>query len=87
MNKIIEKYVLKNLSQELDQVKKLKNFSNDTELNEFEKTIIWHYSDDGYESLNEILRQGGTISDFGKHLNFVLDKLSDYRLLCFRTLK
>ena len=87
MDKNIENYVLNNLSQDWAQIKKSKNFSKSDELNEFKKTLIWHYSDDGFESLNETLRNGGEISDFGKFLNNVLDKLPDYNLLCYRTIK
>lgn len=87
MKRNLKKYVKNSLSQEFRKIinSPRKNYNN--ELDNFEKAIIYHYTDDGYESLNENLRNGNDISDFGQYLNYSLKKLPDYKLLCYRTIK
>ena len=87
MNRNLEKYVKNNLSQELSEIKNSNRNNYNNELNEFEKAVIYHYTEDGYESLNEALRNGNQISDFGQYLNYSLNKLPDYKLLCYRTIR
>lgn len=48
------------------------------ELSIYEKAIIFKYSDDGYESLNEKLRESKDIPELGILLNECLDKLPNY---------
>lgn len=86
MSKSLEKYVKDNLDLELKEITNSKRAIYLNELNEFEKALIYHYTDNGYEVLNETLRNGGGISEFGQHLNSALDKLADYKLLCYRTI-
>lgn len=56
------------------------------ELTVYEKAIIFKYSDDGYEALNEKLRisEGKDISTFGKPLDECLNKLRDYEDVVYR---
>lgn len=56
------------------------------ELTVYEKAIIFKYSDDGYEDLNERLRlsEGKDISTFGKLLDECLEKLPDYQGRIYR---
>lgn len=83
----IRKYVQDHLARELEEIKNSNRNNYIEELNEFEKAIIYHYTDDGYEFLNETLRDGGSITEFGKYLNYSLNKLPNYKLLCYRTIK
>lgn len=83
----IQKYVQDSLPTELEEIKNSNRKNYLEELNEFEKTIIYHYTDYGYESLNEILRDGGSITEFGKYLNYSLNKLPHYKLICYRSIK
>ena len=87
MNQDLRKYVKSNLVRELDEIKKSNRFNNINELDEFEKAIIYHYTDSGYEVLNQTLREGGNLTEFGKYLNYSLNKLPNYRLLCYRAIK
>lgn len=52
----------------------------------FEKAVIYKYSEDGYESLNEVLRtaKGNINSDFGAALTGSLSKLPDFQGLVYR---
>lgn len=56
------------------------------DLTVYEKAIIFKYSDDGYEDLNERLRlsEGKDISDFGILLDECLFKLPDYQGIVYR---
>ena len=87
MNKELEQYIKNNLSRELNEIINSERNNYIDELNEYEKAIIYHYTENGYEPLNEILRNGGEIPDFGNYLNYTLNKLPDYKLLCYRAIK
>ena len=52
----------------------------------YERSIIYKYSEDGYEYVNETLRKssGASITEFGKVLNSSLSKLENYEGLVFR---
>lgn len=52
----------------------------------FEKSLIYKYSEDGYEMANETLRQtkGIEMNDFAKLLFIILGKLPDYKGLVYR---
>jgi len=54
-----------------------------TELNTYEKALIYYYSIDGYEQLNEDLRDGKP-NEYEVYLNEALDKLPDYERVIFR---
>lgn len=86
MEKEIKGYVEKHLSKELHLVTNSKRVQNLVELNVYEICIIYKYSDDGYQSLNERLRNLKSISLFGKYLNHCLKKLPNYKSLCYRTI-
>lgn len=87
MKKDLNTYVKNNLARELEEINNSNRKSYYDELDEFEKAIIYYYTEDGYESLNETLRNGGKITELGKHLNYSLSKLPNYKLLCYRTIK
>lgn len=86
MDKDLQEYVKHNLIKQLQEIKSSKQHITIEELNEFEKSIIYYYSEDGFESLNEKLRDGEKIPELGKHLNNCLSKLPDYKLLCYRAI-
>jgi len=52
-----------------------------------ERTLIYKYSEDGYESANRSLRKssGQTHTEFGKFLETTLKKLPDYKGLVYRS--
>ena len=86
---MIEKYVLTNLASELNEIRNTFRNTELTMLSDYEKAIIYKYTDDGYESINEILRasSGKVNNKFGTLLNKALGKLPNYSLLCYRTAK
>ena len=84
---VIQKYVDKHLSKELMEVKTSHRANEYPELNIYEKTIIYKYTEDGYETLNSALRKGLQMSELGIHLIHSLNKLPNYRLLCYRAVE
>ena len=80
----LEKYVNKYLSTELQSVTK-RNYSR-TYISVFEETIIYKYTEDGYEDVNELLRKsrGQKNSKFGKLLKKSLLKLPKHSGLVYR---
>ncbi|MFS4473955.1 ADP-ribosyltransferase [Chryseobacterium sp. T20] len=87
MNSALIKYVSESLSAELREISTSKRAGYENGLTIHEKAIIYHYTDSGYDSLNERLRNGQDINDFGLFLNYSLDKLPDYQALCYRTIR
>lgn len=79
----LENFVEQNLVIELEEVRKHQYGSNTSILDDFEKTLIYNYTFDGFEELNETLRTGGT-NDYEDLLNTTLDKLYDYQGLVYR---
>lgn len=73
-------YAEKYLLQELREIRTSERMNVLKELSVYEKAIIFKYSDDGYESLNEKLRESGgeNIPELGMLLNECLDKLPNY---------
>lgn len=65
------------------------SFRNDelSNLSNYEKTIIYKYSEDYYEFTNERLRvsKGKDINDFSNFLIKSLKKLPNYKLICYRS--
>lgn len=57
------------------------------ELTVFEKAIVYKYTEDGYESLNETLRKKRflEVSEFGRLFAECLDKLPNFRGNVFRS--
>ena len=80
----LQKYVEEKLADELNRIINSSDHNHITQLNEFEKTIIYHYTDYGNDSLNEKLRNDYKMPEFGRYLNHSLNKLPSYKLLCYR---
>ncbi len=79
----IKTYVEDYLKSELVAFQKSKLGYTITELSDYEKVLIWKYTIDGYESLNDSLRNGKG-HRFEEWLNQTLDKLPDHRGIVFR---
>jgi hypothetical protein len=75
-----EEYANKYLENELKIIENSDRKIISPELTIFEKAIIYKYSEDGYQDLNEKLRisQGANIPIFGKLLSECLDKLPNF---------
>ena len=75
-----EEYANKYLENELKIIENSERKIVLPELTIFEKAIIYKYSDDGYEDLNENLRinNGANMPIFGKLLSECLDKLPNF---------
>ncbi|MDC8001973.1 ADP-ribosyltransferase [Aequorivita todarodis] len=81
----MEKYVEKYLPEILGEILSTFRKNEIPELSNAEKALIYKYSDDEYEFVNQYLRiNNGRLNDFGKLLDISLDKLPNYRKLCFR---
>lgn len=78
----IEEYAGKYLSSELQSVKNIV----DPRLNDCEKAVIYKYSENGYEELNEQLRsnQGQFLPEFAQFLDDSLAKLPNYEGVVYR---
>lgn len=83
----IKKYVENNFKKELREVSNSFRSKELNVLNDYEKTIIYKYSEDYYEFVNTNLREskGKNIDDFSNFLIKSLKKLSDFKLLCYRS--
>lgn len=81
-----EKYSKKYLNNEINEIERSERNSEILSLTIYEKAIIFKYSNDGFEYLNESLRKtnGENDSEFGKLLNSALAKLDNYSRLVFR---
>lgn len=79
-----EEYAKRYLSLEIKDIER-SPINDYGELSIYEKALIYKYSKDGYEDLNEYLRisKGGN-SDYGKLLNKCLNKLPDFEGLVYR---
>ncbi|PLK44335.1 ADP-ribosyltransferase domain-containing protein [Emticicia sp. TH156] len=80
----LEDYVIRHLSSALAAVQKLD--LSDARLTSFEIALIYHYSEEGYESTNELLikSNGNLMSDYARFLSLTLQKLPAYNQLVFR---
>lgn len=81
--KPLEEFVRGRLPDVLQKIERDNIGESITELNIYEKALIYYYSIDGYEQLNEDLRDGKP-NDYEVYLNQALDKLPDYKRLVFR---
>lgn len=81
-----ERYSKKYLSNEILEIQRSERRLSADELTVYEKAIIYKYSNDGYEGLNENLRStnGRNDSEFGKILDSSLAKLPSYKKLVYR---
>ena len=80
---MLKEYVERRLSLELEQVKKKRKNNPSSELNVYEETLIYHYTIEGYERLNEDLISEKE-NEYEKYLNEALDKLPNYREITHR---
>lgn len=82
----IENYGKKYLDEGIREILSSRRNDEIPELSVFEKAIIYKYSNDGYENINEHLRinKGRKNTEFGKLLDLALSKLSDYEGLVYR---
>jgi len=87
MNKLQE-YVFLNCSRELEEVKRSHIVNVKSQLSLEECTLIYKYSEDGYEHLNERLRisKGKDFSEFGILLDQTLAKLPNYEDITYRAI-
>lgn len=81
-----EKYAKAHLSKELADVERSERNAQTPELTLYEKAVIYKYSNDGYEALNESLKhgKGHNKNEFGKLLDAALSKLPDFEGLVYR---
>src|SRR5665213_441760 len=80
-----EKYVRAYLSSELEEVRNSSIVGIENGLTLYEKTIIYHYTKDGYASVNPALRGGTKRSELSALLERILKKLPDYVYEVHRT--
>jgi hypothetical protein len=83
----VEKYSKEKLVQEIFDIQTSNRNSELTDLDVYEKALIYKYSSDGYADVNETLRKskGEKNTEFGKYLNKVLDKLPNFNRLVYRS--
>jgi hypothetical protein len=82
-----EIYSKNKLTREISEIQSSKRNLESPELDLYEKALIYKYSEDGYEVVNETLRKskGKAMTEFGKFLTKVLDKLPDFDGLVYRS--
>lgn len=78
-----ETFVKQRLPDFLREVERKEIGKDVEELNIYEKTLIYYYSVEGYDQLNEDLRDGKG-NEYAEHLNHALEKLPDYEGIVFR---
>ena len=79
----LEEFVRNRLSDIVEKIRQENIGVSVKELNIYEKALIYYYSIEGYEQLNEDLRQGKA-NDYEVYLNEALDKLPDCERVIFR---
>lgn len=85
--KALENYAIKNLAAEILAIQNSGRNEDPIEINLYEKAVIYKYTDDGYESINEALRKsdGKSCSQLGVFLIKALNKLPDFEGLVYRS--
>ena len=85
-NNPLVRYVVEKLSRELEEVKQKRPGRVEDILSIEEQTLIYKYTEDGYEELNRSLRtnNGANISEFGKYLDTTLSSLPNQEGLVHR---
>lgn len=83
----VEEYATTYLEREIKIIETSHRKDVVKQLNTFEKAIIYKYTDDGYDDLNETLRisKGENITLFGTLLAECLDKLPNFIGTVFRS--
>ena len=81
-----EKYSKRYLTDEIKEIERSERNNETSILTVYEKAVVYKYSNDGFDSLNEDLRKtnGKNNSEFGKLLNSTLSKLNNYIGLVYR---
>ncbi|CAM4258542.1 ADP-ribosyltransferase exoenzyme [Pedobacter westerhofensis] len=81
-----EQFARKYLGREIHEIERSARKNELPDLSVYEKAIIYKYSEDGYEQVNELLRStnGKTNSNFGTILNTCLSKLENFEGLVYR---
>jgi len=84
-----EEYARAFLEREIREIENSERNNVVSMLSVFEKALVFKYSEDGYESLNEGLRilKGKNNSEFGKLLRLTLRKLPNYVNVVYRSAK
>lgn len=85
MNKV-KRYVEKYLSKEKHDITYIPVSNSQSGLSLDERTLIYKYTEDGYENVNELLREtdGKQNSEYGMLLAQTLAKLPDYEDVVYR---
>ncbi len=82
----LEEYSKNNLKFEISEIQITIRNSELTQLTVYEKAIIYKYSSDGFEVINELLRKskGRKCDEFGTYLKLSLSKLPNFEGLVYR---
>ena len=80
-----ERYVINHLAAELEEVQASPIANIENGLTLYEKTLIYHYTKDGYASINPGLRDGAAHSELTVLLERSLKKLPNYENVVHRT--
>lgn len=78
-----QNFVEQNFVEELQEVIDGNIGNNTSQLDVYEKTLIYKYTSDGFEELNVLLRRGGR-NEYENYLNAALDKLPNYQGFVYR---
>lgn len=87
MNEELKNYVHEHLAESFKIIQKTGRQQVLPHINDFQKAIIYKYTDDGYEDINDQLRQQKPITKLGKFLIDSLLPLDEYKGLCYRSIK
>lgn len=82
----VKTFVSRYLRNELRVIQTSQRNISLPELDSYEKALIYYYSEEGFEEVNERLRHsnGQDLSEFGSLLNQTIKKLSNYTGLVYR---
>lgn len=85
MNKA-ERYAKDYLQQEIREIEISERNNELPQLSLYEKAVIYKYSEDGYEGVNELLRtyKGSKSTNFGIAVDYCLSKLNSFSGLVYR---
>lgn len=87
MNEELKNYVHEHLSESFKIIQTTGRQQVLPHINDFQKAIIYKYTDDGYEDINDQLRLQKPIPQLGKLLVDSLQTLDEYKGLCYRSIK
>ena len=80
----IEEYAIQYLEREIAILARLPELHSS--LSVYEKAIIYKYTDDGFDAINEVLREskGAKISELGVYLSDILERIPSFEGYGFR---